>query len=428
MEYRFYTKSSVMSSFPFLKLPRYFNHSSFILFSICLLFCSCSISRNSNSNSTETWVGTWSTAPQLVEPNNMPPDPGLNNNTLRQIVRVSIGSEKLRVRFSNRFSNSPVTMKSVKIAVSIGEGAIKESTNRALTFNGKSEVTMNPGEEITSDQVSFDLKPRMDIAISIYFGQTSASVTGHPGSRTTSYLLNGNQISSVDFSGSIKTDHWYIINGIDVKVHSAEAAVAILGNSITDGRGSGVNKQNRWPDILSERLLANASTQQVAVLNLGIGGNCVLKNCLGPSAIDRYERDILNQQGVHWVIIMEAINDIGQVRDSIAASKVANDLIVAYERMIDLAHAKGIKVYGATILPFGKSFYYANYRETARDVVNNWIRTSGRFDAFIDFDKALQNPEDTLSILPIAQSGDFLHPNEIGYKMMGEAIDLNLFE
>jgi lysophospholipase L1-like esterase len=204
--------------------------------------------------------------------------------------------------------------------------------------------------------------------------------------------------------------------------------VAVLGNSITDGRGSGTNKQNRWPDILSECLLKNKGTQQVGVLNLGIGGNCVLKNCLGPSALDRFERDILKQQGVRWLIILEAINDIGQTPDSVAATLVAKKLIAAYELMIEKAHTKGIKVYGATILPFGKSFYYKPYRESARNTVNEWIRTSGRFDAVIDFDKALRNPEDTLNILPTAHSGDFLHPNETGYKMMGESIDLKLFE
>jgi lysophospholipase L1-like esterase len=319
-------------------------------------------------------------------------------------------------------------MKSVHIAVSTGEGTIEVSSNKELKFNGISEVTMNPGIAITSDPISFDLKPRMDVAITIYFGQTSASVTGHPGSRTTSYLLAGNSASVIDFTSSVKTDHWYIINGIDVKVPSSSAAIAILGNSITDGRGSGTNKQNRWSDILSERLLANPGTKQVAVLNLGIGGNCVLKNCLGPSAIDRYERDILKQQGVRWVIIMEAINDIGQTPDSITASRIAQDLIAAYEKMIDLAHARGLLVYGATILPFKESFYYTDYRETARSTVNKWIRVGKRFDAVIDFDKALQNPADTLTILPIAHSGDFLHPNEAGYKMMGEAVDLKLFE
>jgi len=410
-----------------LKVFLRFRHLFSVIVALCILLISCSLFGDSNADPATQWVGTWSTAPQLVEPGNMPPEPGLSNNTLRQVVRVSLGGDSLRVRFTNEFSTSLVTLLAAQIAVSRGGSAIDASTGKELKFNCHPEVTMNPGVAITSDPVSFALEPRMDIAITIFFGETSPDVTGHPGSRTTSYLLAGNDTSVSDFSGSVPTDHWYMISGIDVKASERAAAVAILGNSITDGRGSGTNKQNRWPDILSEHLLNNPRTQYVAVLNLGIGGNCVLKNCLGPSAVDRFDRDILNQQGVRWVIIFEAINDIGQTQDSIAASQVAKDLMAAYERMIDLAHTKDIEVYGATILPFGKSFYYTGYRETARNTVNNWIRNSGRFDAVIDFDLVLRDPEDTLCLLPAVHSGDFLHPNEEGYKIMGEAVDLKLF-
>jgi lysophospholipase L1-like esterase len=358
----------------------------------------------------------------------MPPAPGLINNTLRQVVRVSIGGDSLRVRFSNEFSTSPVTLKGVQIAVSKEGSAVDVSTSKILKFSGAPEVTMNAGAVITSDPLAFPLEPRTDLAITIHFGQTSPDVTGHPGSRTTSYLVAGNQVAAADFQGATKTDRWYVINGIDVKVPESAAAIAIIGNSITDGRGSGTNKQNRWPDILSERLLKNHDTRQVAVLNLGIGGNCVLRSCLGPSALDRFERDILKQHGVRWLIILEGINDIGQTATSNAASLVADNLIAAYKQMTDKAHAANILVYGATILPFGKSFYYTDYREEARNRVNEWIRTSGNFDAVIDFDKALLNPEDSFTILPSAHSGDYLHPSEAGYKMMGEAIDLTLFE
>ena len=258
---------------------------------------------------------------------------------------------------------------------------------------------MDPGIAITSDPVLFHLKPRMQVAITIYFGQTSPDVTGHPGSRTTSYLLAGDNISAVNFADAVKTDHWYIINGIDVKAPNTAAAVAILGNSITDGRGSGTNKQDRWPDILAERLLKNASTEHIAVLNMGIGGNCVLKPCLGPSGLDRFDRDIIKQHGVRWLIIMEGINDIGGTPDSASASRVADDLIAAYEQMIDKAHAHGIRVYGATLTPIKKSFYYTDYHEAARETVNKWIRNSGRFDAVIDFDKVMQNPQNPLSML-----------------------------
>ena len=421
-----YKTSSVRIAF--LKRIYSYKHTLSIMAILFVLLCTFSAVGYAKSNASNKWVGTWSTAPQLVEPGNMPPSPGLNNNTLRQVVRVSIGGDSLRIRFSNEFSTGTVTMTAVQVAISTGGCTIEATSSKKLKFNGKSEVSMIPGTAISSDPVAFALKPRMDVAITISFGQTSLDVTGHPGSRTTSYLLTGNKASNSDFTGSVQTDHWYIINGIDVRADTSSAAVAILGNSITDGRGSGTNKQNRWPDILSECLMKNAKTSHVGVLNLGIGGNCVLRNCLGPSGFSRFKRDILDQQGVRWCIILEGINDIGQAQDSVVAVQVANDLIAAYRQMIQDAHAKGIKVYGATILPFKKSFYYTDYREAARNTVNEWIRTGGYFDAVIDFDKVMRDPNDPLSISPVAQSGDYLHPNEIGYKLMGEDIDLSLFE
>ena len=402
--------------------------TTLVFFFIIILF-GCSNSASKQSADEKIWVGTWSTAPQLVEPRNMPPEPGLTNNTLRQVVCVSIGGDSLQVRFSNEFSESPVTMNKVQLAISERGSTIDKSSVKELRFSGEPEVTMAPGEAITSDPFAFNLKPRMEVAITIAFGETSPDVTGHPGSRTTSYLLAGNQTSTeTDFSDAVRTDHWYIINGIDVKASKNASAVAILGNSITDGRGSGTNKQNRWPDILAQRLLKNPGTEHVAVLNMGIGGNCVLRGGLGPTALDRFQRDILNQQGVRWLIILEGVNDLGGTQSKDAADQVAKDLIAAYEKMIDEAYEKGIKVYGATITPIEKSFYYTDFRETARNSINEWIRTSGRFDAVIDFDKAIRNPEDISTILPEAQSGDYLHPNETGYKMMGECVDLSLFK
>jgi lysophospholipase L1-like esterase len=374
------------------------------------------------------WVGTWATAPQLVEPNNMPPAPGLSNNTLRQVVCVSIGGKKLQLKFSNKYGKSPVTMKNVYIAVSKGGSAIDAATSKTLTFDGKQEITMEPGTEVTSDAVSFNLKPRMEVAITISFGETSPTLTGHPGSRTTSYLLTGNQSSpQADFTNAVKTDHWYIITGIDVQTKKSGAAVAIIGDSITDGRGSGTNKQNRWPDILAMKLLANRKTKQIGVLNMGIGGNTVLRGGLGPTALTRFDRDILQQEGVRWLIIYEGVNDLGSTRDSAAAFNVANGLIAAYDTMIAKARAKGLKVYGATITPFKKAGYYTPYRDAARNFVNEWIRTSGHFDAVIDFDKAIRDPQDVATIREEAQA-DYLHPNELGYKIMGHSVDLSLFK
>jgi len=393
-----------------------------------LLFASCNVGIIGISNPAEEWVGTWRTAPQLVEERNNPPEPGLSHNILRQVVRVSLGGDSLRVHFSNEFSKSSVTMKDVYIAVSADSSAIVPGTEHALKFDEQSEITIKPGTAVTSDPFRFDLEPRTNIAITIYFGDTSPDVTGHPGSRTTSYLLPGNEISKADFSNAVRTDHWYVISGIDVMAEESAAAVVVLGNSITDGRGSGTNKQNRWPDELARRLQENPDTRLVAVLNQGIGGNCVLRDCLGPSALSRFQRDALGATKVRWLIILEGINDIGQIPSAEAADKAADDLIAAYELMIDSSHSNGIKVFGATLLPFGDSFYDTTYHEAARNTVNEWIRSSGRFDAVIDLDAALRDPDNPLRLLPAADTGDHLHPNETGHRMMAEAVDLTLFK
>lgn len=373
------------------------------------------------------WVGTWSTAPQLVETGNNPPAPGLSNNTLRQIVHVSIGGDSLRMRFTNEFSKSPVKLNSVHIALSKGSGIIDTTSDKIIYFKGKMETTMDPGAAVMSDPFQFALQPLTDVAITIYFGDTSPDVTGHPGSRTTSYILTGNNVTKPDLSGAVKTDHWYVINTIEVLAPESAKAVSILGNSITDGRGSGTNKQNRWPDELSRRLQANQDTRQTAVLNEGIGGNCVLGACLGPSALNRFERDVLNQNGVKWLIILEGINDIGGSFGAQGAAKVAQDLITAYGQMIDKAHAKNILVYGATLLPFGGSSYDSPDHQTAWQTVNNWIRSSGKFDAVIDLDAAMHDPAKPTRLLTNADSGDHLHPSETGHRMIAEAIDLTLF-
>jgi len=317
-------------------------------------------------------------------------------------------------------------MKSVQIAVSTGEHTINTTTNKELTFNGSHEVTMNAGGTITSDPIEFELEPRMDLSITTYYGQTSSTVTGHPGSRTTSYLLEGNNTSTTNFSGSIQTEHWYNINQIHVLTSPPAASVAILGNSITDGRGSTTNQQNRWPDIFSEELLKNSKTQHIGVLNMGIGGNAALRGGLGPTGLSRYERDVLNQPGVQWAIIYHGVNDIGGVKTAQASITIANELISAYKQMIVYAHQRRIKIYAGTILPFNGSSYHNQHSETCRNTVNEWIRNSKWFDAVIDFDVVMQDPNDITRLVSSYQY-DGLHPDTAGYKKMGESIDLNLF-
>lgn len=373
----------------------------------------------------DPWVGTWGTAVQLTEPANLPPEPGLDGNTLRQVVRVSIGGERLRVRFSNAFGTEPVTLRGAHLAVSRGDGTIDPATDHALSFVGQPDVTIPPGSAVSSDPTDFPLRARSDVAITIRFGETSPDVTGHPGSRTTSYLMTGDAVSAPAMSEAVRTDHWYIITGIDVEVPDASAIVT-LGNSITDGRGSGTNQQNRWPDELARRLQADPRTKAVAVLNAGIGGNCVLRDCLGPAAVVRFQRDVLDQNGIRWLIVLEGVNDIGMSAPDSAAA-VAQRLIDAYGQMVGWARARDVRVYGATILPFGDSFYDSPEREAARQMVNTWIRTSGAFDAVVDLDLALRDPENPTRLLPAADTGDHLHPNEIGHRMIAEAVDLGLF-
>lgn len=374
----------------------------------------------------QNWVGTWTTAQQIVEPHNLPPAPGLSGNSIREIVQISVGGKKLRVKFSNEFGKQPLVINAAEIAIALNGGSspeINEKSTRTLTFQGKQNITIEPGKMVVSDAIRLKVANRQNLAITIHYGDCDNKlVTGHPGSRTTSYLAEGN---TTDFSAAAKTDHWYTICGIDIVGNKKTRAVAILGNSITDGRGSTTNQQNRWADNLSRALLASSFSKDVAVLNLGIGGNCVLRGGLGPTGSKRYDRDILQQKGVKYIIIFEGINDLGGSRNG---EETANGLIEAYRKMIAEAHAKGIKIYGGTITPFKGNNYYTPEHEAARTKVNEWIRNSGEFDAVIDFDLIMRdthNPEALQS--RFLYENDWLHPNADGYKTMGNSIDLNLF-
>lgn len=372
------------------------------------------------------WVGTWGTAPQLVEPNNNPPSPGLGGNSLRQIVQVSIGGETVRLKLTNEFSNGATEIKGVELSLALTAGSssdVDESSTVSLTFGGSTSLTMPAGGTATSDAVRFPIADRQNVAITIHYGNaSSSSVSGHPGSRTTSYLKAGN---TSDFSGAIKTDHWYNILALEVEAPEAAGAVAILGNSITDGRGSTTNGQNRWADVLSRRLLANEPTRQVGVLNMGIGGNCVLGGGLGPAAVNRYKRDLLGQEGVKWIILFEAVNDLGYCANGVQTAK---RIIDVYKQIIREAHQKGIYVFGGTITPFKGNSYYSADHEKGRSTINQWIRTTTMLDGIIDFDATVRNPEDPEAMQrTFLFENDWLHLNPQGYEAMGGCVDLSLF-
>ena len=383
----------------------------------------------SNTTGESHWVGTWGTAPQLVEQHNNPPSPGLGNNSLRQIVQVSIGGERVRLKLTNEFSTGATEIKAVELAYAQSAGSssdIVESSTVSVTFDGSASVTMAAGGKAVSDPVDFHLDDRQNVAITIHYGSASStSVSGHPGSRTTSYLKQGN---TTNFSGATKTDHWYTILALEVEAPETTGTVAILGNSITDGRGSTTNQQNRWPDVLSRRLNTERQTTAMApvgVLNMGIGGNCVLAGGLGPTGQSRYGRDLLGQEGVKWIILFEAVNDLGSAQNGVQTAK---RIIDVYRQIIREAHQRGIYVFGATITPFKGNNYYSVDHEKGRSHLNNWIRTTKMLDGVIDFDRAVRNPQDTLAMQSqFLFENDWLHLNALGYETMGGAIDLSLF-
>jgi lysophospholipase L1-like esterase len=384
------------------------------------------------------WVDTWVSMPQLTEPGNMPPPPFTQNDrvlldsTLRQTVRVTAGGSRIRLRLSNAFGGAALPVTKMSVAVPLGgkagAGAIQAGTSRPVTFDGRSSVVVPVGAQMVSDPLGFDVAAGSELAVTIYLadGQASTDITSHPGSRTTSYLLAGEHVDDLDLPGATPVDHWYFLSGVEVWARSSTATVAVLGDSLTDGRGSTTNGNDRWPDQLFDRLRTDRRTAGVAVANQAAGGNRVLNDGLGPNALARLDRDVLAQSGVAWLIVFEGVNDIGTAdADAAAQRDVADDLIAAYDQIIVRAHAQGIRVYGATLTPFGGNTMYddaAGLRETARQRVNAWIRTAHRFDGVIDFDAAVRDPADQRQLRPAYDVGDHLHLNPAGYRALADAV------
>ena len=377
---------------------------------------------------TRDWVTTWASALQIAEPHNNPPAPGLAGNSFRQIVQVSIGGKSLRLHLSNLFNEDETEILGVEIARAATMGASPEilpGSTVELTFGGRRSFTMAPGEEVVSDPVRFKLAERENLAITIHYGKISATrLTSHPGSRTTSYIAAGN---TTDFSAPVaKTDHWYTISAIDVKPRRRSAAIAVLGDSITDGRGTTTNGQDRWTDQLSRSLLSDRRTRNLSVLNFGLGGNCILRGGNGPTAQSRYRRDLFGPRGVKYVILFEGTNDLGGSRDGVAT---AEQIKAVFRDIIREAHERGIRVIGATVTSAVGSFYQREgEHEKGRQALNAWIRESGEFDGVIDFDKITAGPDDPTRINPaFLFENDWLHLNADGYRLMGTSIDRSLF-
>jgi lysophospholipase L1-like esterase len=406
---------------------RLFNRPLQVLSAFFLIVGSCNLFAAS-PDSTKHWVGTWAASAYKATSNT--PSKTLTNNTLRQIVRVSIGGDTLRVKFSNITFTKAITLKSVTIARS-PDGTkcpVDASTIKQLKFKGDSSVTIDAASEVYSDPIAFNLTPSMRLAITTYYGdcQSSSDMTFHYGCRGNSYWIAGDQTASANFSSPTQIPMWFTICSVDVLAPKTAGAVVCFGNSITDGYGLTDGTQNRWTDVFSEKLLANPATAQVGVLNEGIGATNVLSASNGADpGTTRFTPDVLNQSGVRWIIMFYGVNDIGN-----SSSDITNNLTSAYKSMVTAAHAKSIKVYGATITPFKGYSYYdaAGTHEKIRQDVNKWIRATGNFDGVIDFDKTVQNPSDPAAMLDAyVNSSSKVHPSAAGYKAMGESIDLKLF-
>jgi lysophospholipase L1-like esterase len=355
---------------------------------------------------------------------------------VRQIVRLSVGGSTLRVHLSNAFGTEPLKFTSVHIArpISIASSTIDPASDKALTFSGATEVIVPAGASYISDPIDYPVAPLTSLAISFHLDEPPTPETSHPGSRATTWYLHGDSVSAASLPGTKTIEHWYQISGIDVLAQAGAGAIVALGDSITDGHATTTNGNDRWTDVLAERLQASASTRNVSVLNQGIGGNHLLIDGLGPNAMSRFDRDVLAQAGARWLIVFEAINDLGglahegDVSSADHAAMVAR-ILLAYRQFIVRAHAAGIRVIGGTITPDGGSFYNrpGSGNDADREAINAWIRMPGHFDDVIDFDKAVRDPSQPDRLLPAYDCGDHLHPNPAGYRAMGEAVPLALF-
>ena len=358
------------------------------------------------------------------------PPATVNNQTLRQVVRTSIGGSKVRVVLSNAFGTAPIQVGGASVALRDKDAAIQPATSKMLFFAGAPTATILAGATLVSDPVDMTLTPLAELAIDVFvpgeLGISPSPVTTHNGASQTNYVSEtGNHVGTASLPTSLRPGAWFLIARVEVSAPANTLAVVAFGDSITDGARSTADLNNRWPDVLARRLAARKGAG-VAVLNAGISGNRVLGDGAGISALARFDRDVLMQTGVTHVVVMEGINDIGLARSNPSPS--AADLIAGHKQLIERAHARGLKIYGATLTPYEGAAYFSPEGEAKRQALNEWIRTSGAYDGVIDMDKATRDPAAPTKFLPAYDSGDHLHPGDAGYTAMGEAVDLALFK
>ncbi|MCB9751544.1 MAG: SGNH/GDSL hydrolase family protein [Myxococcales bacterium] len=374
------------------------------------------------------WIATWGSSPTEANAATVAPFV-LEGQSLRQVAHISVGGEEVRVRLANTFGESDLPVTEARLALA-GEGAATlPASDRLLTVDGATSFLIPAGAIVVSDPVALEVPARSDLSVSLYFAERVMTTTVHAEAHQTAWLASGDlgAASSWPAMAETRTSAFWL-NGIEVKAPSDAALVVALGDSITDGAGSTLDANRRWPDRLAERLLAEPALEPgaVAVVNAGVGGNCVLRYFIGPPALERFDRDVLDQRGVRWVIITEGINDIG-VGSFLGQPVAADELIAGYLELIARAHARGLLVYGGTLLPYEGAYYYSEDGEQVRQAVNEWIRTSGEYDAVIDFDVVTRDPDAPARLLPEYDAGDHLHPSDAGYAAMANAVELALF-
>ncbi|HUP05127.1 MAG TPA: SGNH/GDSL hydrolase family protein [Bryobacteraceae bacterium] len=394
------------------------------------------------------WVATWATAQQAVHAaaqiivgcRALPtpagplaavqaPGPGssFDNQTVRMIARISLGGNRFRIELSSAVNSPTVAVGAAHIALRARGSDIVPGSDRALTFNGLPGCILRSGVATVSDPVDLDAPPLADLAVSLYFPGSTGPPTLHSLGLHTTYISKaGDFTAAPSIQDPASVQSYYYLSSIDVLAPAKSAAIVALGDSITDGSHSTPETDRAWPSVLAARLQGAKSGARLAVVNEGIGGNQVLRDGSGVSALERFDRDVLAEPGVAWVMVLEGINDIGSIARG-GAPLTAQDLIGAMHQFIERAHMHGIKAAGCTLTPYQGAGYYSDAGEAIRTTLNDWIRNSGAFDAVVDFDAALRDPANPRRFRADMQSGDYLHPNDAGYAAMANAVDLALF-